>query len=294
MSGICDMKGMKGVKESGRMEEGLSKRGLELLRLCEGAAEVVTDSIQDLIGTEESGRMVQMGADGTPTKRIDRAAENAVLEALASSGLSFRVLSEEIGEVSIGNGSDPDYFLHLDPLDGTFNAICGIPFYSVSIYLSSEDLQFGYIGSLAQAKGTGFYAEAGRGAYSRPGGRLCVSKQSDIRQFSITAYTLRPHTHRITGVGDVVRRIRTLGSTSLEMALVASGRLDAFVDLRGMMRVVDIAAGKLILEEASGCVTDEQGRGLLLDGDMWQKRMLIGSNGERHRELLGLIGGGED
>ncbi|MFZ3150033.1 MAG: inositol monophosphatase family protein, partial [Methanothrix sp.] len=86
----------------------------------------------------------------------------------------------------------------------------------------------------------------------------------------------------------------TLGSTSLEMALVASGRLDAFVDLRGMMRVVDIAAGKIILEEAGGVVTDGSGNALQLDCNMWQKRDLIGSNGLQHAELLKLIGGGQN
>ena len=95
-------------------------------------------------------------------------------------------------------------------------------------------------------------------------------------------------------MGDVVRRIRTLGSTALEMALVASGGLDAFVDLRGMMRVVDVAAGKLLIEEAGGTVSDASGEPLRLDGNMWQKKDLIGSNGLRHSELLRLIGGGQD
>jgi myo-inositol-1(or 4)-monophosphatase len=98
----------------------------------------------------------------------------------------------------------------------------------------------------------------------------------------------------MAAIGDTVRRIRTLGSASLEMALVASGRLDAFVDLRGMMRVVDVAAGKLILEEAGGTVTDAGGELLHLDGNMWQKRDLIGSNGLQHQELLRIIGGGRN
>ena len=92
-------------------------------------------------------------------------------------------------------------------------------------------------------------------------------------------------------MSDTVRRIRTLGRTALEMALVASGRLDAFVDLRGRMRVVDMAAGKLILEEAGGMVTDSVGGALHLDGNMWQKTDLIGSNGLMHAQLLKLIGG---
>ena len=228
------------------MSERFSTQGSDLLRLCGDAARAVADAIEGMAGTAASGQMVKMGADGTPTKSIDRAAENAVLDTLRASGLGFKVLSEEIGEVLIGE--KPDYFLHLDPLDGTFNAIAGIPFYSVSIYLSKGDFHFGYISDLAM--GGCYYAEAGRGAYAQAGGRLQVSPQADLSHFSISSYTLRPHTDRIATIGDTVRRIRTLGSTALEMALVASGKLDAFVDLRGMMRVVDMAAGKIILEEA--------------------------------------------
>ncbi|MGV8174904.1 MAG: bifunctional fructose-bisphosphatase/inositol-phosphate phosphatase [Methanothrix sp.] len=273
------------------MSDQLSPRGRDLLRLCDGAARSVASALGE-IAEGDGGQMVRMGADGTPTKRIDRAAEDAVLDVLRASGLAFRVLSEEIGEVSIGEKPEPDYFLHLDPLDGTFNAISGIPFYSVSIYLSRDDFHFGYICDLVRMKS--YYAEVGRGAYSSAGKRLHVSSNSDLSHFSISAYTLRPHTARIAGVGDVVRRIRALGSTALEMALVAEGRLDAFVDLRGMMRVVDIAAGKLLIEEAGGVVTGSHGEALHLDGNMWQRRDLIGSNGLLHKELLGLVGGGEN
>ena len=274
------------------MSEQLSTQGRDLLKLCDAAARAVADAVEEMTGTSASGQVVRMGADGTPTKKIDGVAESAVLETLRASGLGFKVLSEEIGEVCIGRDGSQEYFLHLDPLDGTFNAISGIPFYSVSIYLSKGDFHLGYIGDLVQK--TGFFAEAGRGAYSHKSGRMHVSSVSDLSIFSISAYTLRPHTARIADVGDVVRRIRTLGSTSLEMALVASGKLDAFVDLRGRMRVVDIAAGKIILEEAGGVVTDERGKRLVLDDNMWQKRDLIGSNGLRHTDLLKLIGGGRN
>ena len=146
------------------MSERLSPQGSDLLILCDNAARAVACAIKEMAGTPAGGQMVKMGADGTPTKQIDRAAENAVLDTLRASGLGFKVLSEEIGEVLIGE--KPDYFLHLDPLDGTFNAIAGIPFYSVSIYLSKDDFHFGYISDLA-AETSAIYAEAGRGAYSR-------------------------------------------------------------------------------------------------------------------------------
>ena len=272
------------------MSELLSSQGGQLLGICDDVSRTVDSSIRDMVDTASGGQMVNMGADGTPTKRIDRAAEDAVLEVLQSSGMAFQVLSEERGEVTVGK--NPEHFLHLDPLDGTFNAISGIPFYALSIYIRGEDCQLGYIYDLA--RGQRFYAEAGRGAYAGSGERMSVSENDDLKSFSISAYTIRPNTGRITGIGNRVRRIRTLGSASLEMALVASGRLDGFVDLRGMMRVVDVAAGCLIIEEAGGRVSDSEGSRLQLAGNMWQKRCLVGSNGRRHEDLLKLIDGGCD
>jgi myo-inositol-1(or 4)-monophosphatase len=267
----------------------LSPIGCDLKKLCDSVANAVSDSIKGMVGNPASGLMVEMGADGTPTKSIDKAAENAVLAELKRSGLGFKVLSEEIGEVLIGD--KPDYFLHLDPLDGTFNAIRGIPFYSVSIYLSKEDLHFGYVYDLA--RGRKYYAESGRGAYMEPSvQRLQVSRNSDLKDFSISAYTIRPNTSRIVNIGDKVRRIRTLGCTSLEMAMVADGTLDAFMDLRGMLRVVDIAAGKLLLEEAGGIISDTFGRELHLNNNMWQRTGMIGSNGSIHNDLLNIVRGG--
>lgn len=269
------------------MSELLSSSGSELLEICDRASAAVSSSIRDMVGMAAGGQMVNMGADGTPTKRIDRAAENAVLEVLRSSGKGFWVLSEEKGEMIVGR--NPNHFLHLDPLDGTFNAIAGIPFYALSIYIRGDDSRLGYIYDLA--RGASFYAEAGRGAYAGSGERISVSKNDDLMSFSISAYTIRPHTGRVTRIGDRVRRIRTLGSASLEMALVASGKLDSFIDLRGMMRVVDVAAGSLIIEEAGGRVSDSKGCQLQLERGMWQKRCVVGSNGRRHQDLLRLIEG---
>jgi len=266
----------------------LSPKGRQLKSLCDSISAAVLDSIKTMIGQPSGGLIVAIGADGTPTKRIDQIAENAVLFNLEHSGLGFNVLSEERGEVLIGH--EPEYYLLLDPLDGTFNAINGIPFYALSLFLSNEKCRFGYVFDLA--RGEKYYAEAGNGAYAEGESlqRLNVSKTSSLKDFSISAYTLRPNTSRIVRLGDRVRRIRTLGSTSLELALVASGKLDAFVDVRGTLRVVDVAAGKLVLEEAQGVVTNSKGKELYLNGDMWIRTDLVGSNGQSHKELIELIG----
>ncbi len=270
---------------------GLSAEGERLKVICDSAAEAVSESIGEMVGDPASGVVMQMGADGTPTKRIDGRAEEAVIGVLERSGVDFAILSEEMGRKEIGK--KPRYFLHLDPLDGTFNAIAGIPFYSVSIYISGATCSFGYVFDLAHA--VKFYGERGRGAWTEFGAAkssLAVSTTPTLYNFSVSAYTLRPNTGRIVGLGDAVRRIRTLGSTSLELCLVAAGRLDGFVDLRGGLRLVDVAAGSLIVEEAGGIVTDGRGEPISFNGDMWQKAEFLASNGLFHREILDLIGGG--
>jgi len=271
---------------------GLSSEARELKSLCDSMAENVSLAVREMVGQPTSGNFVKMGADGTPTKSIDKQAEDAAIASLQDFGKGFKILSEEVGEMAIGG--DPEYFLHLDPLDGTFNAIQGIPFYSVSIFISNERIRFGYVRDLAHK--ICYFAEGGGGAYRQAEGTgnmqsVWVSGTSILNDFSISAYTIRPHTARIASLGDRVRRIRTLGSTSLELCYLADGKLDAFVDLREGLRVVDVAAGMLIVSEAGGTITDLNGLYLHLRDDMWQRTDLIASNGLLHEDVLGLIRG---
>ena len=57
---------------------------MEFIKSCDQMAVAVEDAIHDLVGTPEGGRMIRMGADGTPTKLIDQVAEDCVVD------LSFR------------------------------------------------------------------------------------------------------------------------------------------------------------------------------------------------------------
>jgi myo-inositol-1(or 4)-monophosphatase len=50
---------------------------------------------------------------------------------------------------------------------------------------------------------------------------------------------------------------RHFGANALEMAMFARGLMDIFIDLRGKIRIQDIAAGYLIVKEAGGLILDE-------------------------------------
>jgi myo-inositol-1(or 4)-monophosphatase len=86
-----------------------------------------------------------------------------------------------------------------------------------------------------------------------------------------------------------VRRVRLLGSVALELCYVASGKLDALVDIRGALRVTDVAAGQLILKEAGGLVTDRKGNSLTLPDNVISRIEMVASNGHVHEKLLKLL-----
>ena len=94
--------------------------------------EEAQEAVKPLVGMEEAGKVVKMGADGTPTKLIDIVAEEKVVEVLEDAERPVTLISEEIGEFKIGNGPSEAVFV-VDPLDGTRNALKKIPAYGISI-----------------------------------------------------------------------------------------------------------------------------------------------------------------
>jgi myo-inositol-1(or 4)-monophosphatase len=61
---------------------------------------------------------------------------------------------------------------------------------------------------------------------------------------------------------EQTKHLRHLGANALEICYVADGTTDAFIDLRGKLRVTDMAAAQLILREAGGVITTQKGESL--------------------------------
>ncbi len=266
-------------------------------KLCDDVAKAIQQAVSGLIGKPEAGEILRIGADGTPTERIDEVAENAALRVLEADGRSMRFVSEELGEKIIG--SRPEFTFVLDPIDGTFNAVNNIPFFCVPIAIGSSDLsdiRYGYVKNLVN--GEIYSAEKGKGAflkttYKTPylntgtkGTRIHASTLSGLSQFSVISYSHRPHAEVNN---HNVRRVRVFGCAALELCYIASGIFDAFIDMRSMLRVTDIAAGKLIVEEAGGKVTDGRGEPLSTKLDVTQRVNVVASNGSAHDKLLELV-----
>ena len=201
-------------------------------------------------------RTIDIGADGTPTKMIDKLAEEVALKTLKKSDVSVNLLSEEVGFID----TDAEYTCVLDPVDGTRNASRGIPFFSVSLAVgrhSLSDVEYGIVKNVAT--GDEYTAEVGMGAFCNKNHILVPDIAAQQPLYSATLGK-RCDEKTLDMVKNAV--VRSLGAASLEMCLVGTGALDAYIVGRTFMRVTDIAASSLFLREAGGFVTDLQGDSL--------------------------------
>ena len=217
---------------------------------------------QAVVGLQgDPGEILGRGADGAPSARIDRAAEAAVLKALDASGERLNVLSEEAGFLDRGGDST----LVLDPVDGTHNALRGVPAYSVSIALGHghlADVEEGIVRDMVT--GQTYHAAKGRGATLD--GKPIHARTYNPKDVLFSVY-LGTNAHADGArVAAKARRVRNLGAASLDLCLVARGAADAYFmhssTVNSKLRAVDIAAGTLIVREAGGLVLDLEGRDL--------------------------------
>jgi len=254
---------------------------MEFFSACDEVAGQVTEAIAPYVGNPAGGEVVKMGADRTPTKKIDQVAEDVVLRFLQENALCSLLISEEAGKVEMDCGKGT---IFLDPVDGTFNAVAGIPFFALSIaYAEGGIMQKGFVRNLAT--GETFTAERGGSAFCN-NRKIAVSGISRLDKCAISVYGRKFDPTCVMQLGQKIRRWRLLGASALELCYVGAGRIDAFIDLRGTLRVTDAAAGMLVCSEAGGTVTDLDGDPLDFPEDVTMGRSLIASNSAIHHKVI--------
>ena len=254
---------------------------MDFLEACGEMARAVYDDIRDLAGTPEAGKYVRMGADQTPTKYIDQVAEDRVVGYLEEHPLCRVLISEELGKREFPEGEGT---IFLDPIDGTFNAVTGIPFYAISIARGKAGIiNEAFVCNLANKET--FTAVRGSGAF-RNGLKLRVSTVSRLDESAMSIYGRKFDPARMMQLGQKIRRWRLLGASAIELCYVGCGRVDAFIDLRGTLRVTDAAAGMLICTEAGGRVSDLDGRDIQFPDEVTIGRCLVATNGVMHHKVI--------
>lgn len=212
---------------------------------------------------------VGIGADGTPTKYIDKLAEDVAIKTIKKSKTKVNVLSEEAGFIDNGG----EYVFVLDPVDGTRNASRGVPFYSVSLAIGKKDLSDVWYGIVRNVPtGDLFVCEKNQGSFLNK--KQIAAPELPDKQI-LSCLTLGNNYDERTIRLARKEKVRSLGAASLEMCLVATGSLDYFIIGREYLRVTDIAASTLFVREAGGYVTNILGKKLNMPLDLDERTSVV-------------------
>ncbi len=264
--------------------EGIAERLDAAVRVALEAGEVLLSYFEGDAGGADLG--VDLKADGTPVSDGDRAAERLIRERIGSLFSGDGILGEEFGETAGGSG----FRWIIDPIDGTFSFLHGVPLFTTLIGVErvGGDVEAGVI--YAPALGEMVYARRGGSAWHVSGGRAPiparVSGVASLSEATVATTSLDYWGEGKTPIWLEIhnRAGHTRGWPDAYAAmLIATGRCDALVEPD--LRCWDIAPFGPILSEAGGRSTDWDGV------ETAHARAVVASNGSIHDELLGLLDG---
>ncbi len=255
--------------------------GESLQDLHEFAADLAQKAGEITLQYFQRGVAVETKADASPVTVADREAEAYIRRAIESRFPDDGLVGEEFGEVRAQAGRR----WIIDPIDGTFSFIRGVPLYGVLIGMELEDEPLVGVIHLPALNET-VSAAKGEGCYWR-GQRAQVSNASRLSEALWLTTEMNLATHpapssafdRLMGASGPAR---TWGDC-YGYALVATGRADVMVDPQ--VHVWDCAALLPIIEEAGGRFSDWPGRRTIRGGSA------VASNGRLHDEVLALLAG---
>ena len=209
-----------------------------MIRACEKASKVI---IRDF-GELENLQVSKKGPKDFVTK-TDKRVEKILIDELSRLKKNYSFITEETGKILNQN---KDVFWIIDPIDGTTNFLHGIPHFAISIALEMQgEITTGLI--FDPIKDEIFYAEKNCGSFFN-NNRIRVSKKTDIDEclFSSNCEGIK--------IGYPKLNMRNTGCAALDLAYVGCGRFDGY--FHDKINIWDIAAGKIIIEEAGGKVND--------------------------------------
>jgi len=231
-----------------------------------------------------------VGAGGDTSKRIDLAAEKALIDCLSKHEISCTLVSEEAGTKKVGFGPS-EYYVTTDPVDGTTNAVRGLPFSATVIAVSREpwlrDVETAIVTDIIHD--IAYTAQKNGGAFKN-GKRIKTSETSDLEEaligVDLNTFKIEELVTKLEGLFKRGKHFRHFGANALDICYVADGSTDAFIDIRGKLRVTDMVASYLILREAGGIMVSPEGEELNVPLAATQRVSFIAAANSRIYEAI--------
>jgi myo-inositol-1(or 4)-monophosphatase len=229
---------------------------------------------------------VSVKGPGNFVTAADHRSEETLYRELSKARPGYGFLMEERGVVE---GPDKSHRWIVDPLDGTTNFLHGIPIFCIAVALEREGELVGglvYNPILDEL----YTAEKGQGAFLNSR-RLRVAARKQLGDCVMAIgipHRGRPdharHLSECKALMSQVGGLRRTGAAAIDLAWVASGRFDGYVEHH--LKPWDMAAGTLLVREAGGFVTDAAG-GL----NMFDTGSIVAGNQTVQKALLALLSG---
>ena len=211
-----------------------------MIKATEKASKVI---IRDF-GELENLQVSKKGPKDFVTK-TDKRVEKILIEELNKSKKNFSFITEETGKIINKN---KEVFWIIDPIDGTTNFMHGIPHFAISIALQIRgEIMIGLI--VDPIKKEIFYAEKNNGSF------INNSRIRTSNKFNIEECLFASNNDGVKSIHPKLN-LRNTGCAALDLAYVGCGRLDGF--FHNKINLWDIAAGKIIVEEAGGKINEIQ------------------------------------
>lgn len=214
----------------------------------------------------------------------DIESEQAIASVIGSHLPSHSILGEEEQSGDV----DAENLWIVDPLDGTNNFAHRIPHFAVSVgFYQAGIAQCGIV--VNPVRNDWYYAVRGEGAFHN-GNPIHVNQEDKLDQTMIGCgfYYDRGAMMEATLASvheffkENIHGIRRFGTAALDLCQVASGLFGAFFEYQ--LSPWDFAAGRLILEEAGGVISDCHGHPLEL-----KQSSLLASNKLLHTAALDIV-----
>jgi myo-inositol-1(or 4)-monophosphatase len=245
---------------------------------------------------QEAGAILKEGFYGTKNvtnkgskdlvTEFDVKVENFIIEKIKAAFPAYGIVAEESALAS----DNPDKII-IDPIDGTTNFVHGIPNVAISIGLFKDNIPTaGVVYNPIQNEL--YHAVKGEGAY-RNGERIGVTDETRFKHALIATgfpYTIDKsksdfewNIKMVASILPDVQDIRRLGAASLDLCYVARGSFEGYYEMN--LKPWDVAAGIVIVQEAGGVVTDQNGE----QYDPLRDRIIVVSNGKIHDRMIGYL-----
>jgi len=254
------------------------------MHYLETAVEIARDAGALLANYFERRVTFELKGEFDLVTEADRTSEKLVVERLRSYFRSHSIVAEEGG----GHTGTSEYRWYVDPLDGTTNFAHGFPMFNVTLALerAGEVIAGVIFDPLRQEM---FTAERGAGAYLN-NHRIRVSQTRHLAEsLGSTGFPSRKRRHNVNihfyyQLAMVSHGVRRTGSAALDLAYVASSRLDFFWEFG--LKPWDQAAGTLLVEEAGGRISDMNGQ----PHSITSSDHVLADNAALHEEVVRIFG----